>query len=69
MTSLPKTATPSDPVSRHDQLVEAYAQFKRLLTEFGYELWADDFDGCDVDLDVRSAGNHLFTIDTVERAF
>lgn len=61
-------AIPSDAVSRHDQLVEAYSQFKGLLTEFGCELWADDFEG-EVDLEVRSAGNHLFTIDTIERTF
>lgn len=60
-------ATLSDTI-RHDQLIEVYGQFKRLLTKFGYELRADDWEG-DVDLDIHTqSGDHLFTIDTIERA-
>lgn len=67
MTEAKKTASPSDAVSRHDRLVEAYGKLKGLLTEFGYELRADDFEG-KVDLDIHGArGDHLFNLDTIER--
>lgn len=58
-------AIPSDMVSRHDRLVEAYNKLKGLLTEFGYELRADGY-GDNVDLDIHVAeGDHLFTLDTI----
>lgn len=67
MTSQRKTGTPSDMVSRHDQLVEAYAQFRTLLAELGYELRADDWEGF-ISLDIHARpGDRLFTIDLIER--
>lgn len=60
--------SPSDMVSRHDRLIEAYNRLKGLLTEFGYELRADDYDGYgEIDLDIHAAEDHLFTLDTVKR--
>lgn len=61
-------AIPSDPASRHDQIVSKYEELTDLLKSFGYELVADDWEGS-VDLDIQTAeGDHLFTLDTVERS-
>lgn len=54
-------------VNRHDRIVEAWGNLLDLLQEYDYELRADLFEG-DVDIDVhRKHGDHLFTIDTIDR--